>query len=88
MSGTRKMEEFQRMGEIMEAYDAAPTFYVLRRTVGKTTMHYEYWDREISEWSVYIEDCLIREEKYAEINKRQNLLTCNIIPIRLIEGEV
>jgi len=38
--------EVQRLQKIVAQIDTAPLYYVLRRTVGKTTLHYEYFTRQ------------------------------------------
>lgn len=67
------------------AIRTAPVYYLLRRTVGKTTMHYEYWCIDGRFWSdePYPWGCTF-DKQDAELYK--NYYGGEIIPVKLMEA--
>lgn len=71
------------------ATDTLPTYYILRRTVGETTMHYEYFN-DVGTWLPFIHLALIVSDISAakSLRKIHGRKTDKIVEIELIDKGV
>jgi hypothetical protein len=78
---------------ISEYMREQPKYYILRRTVGKTTLHYEYLavdDNGMFRWSGEFDDAWIYKTR-AHAEEENRLAAKNeaeLLPIRLLVGGV
>lgn len=61
-----------------------PTYYILRRTVGKTTMHYEYLD-QTGNWNLHENSAFLFSKRDHGLETHAKVVKADIIPIKLVE---
>lgn len=64
--------------------DALPTYYLLRRTVGKTMMHYEY-DDIYNGWCTEMHWATLWSNADDAGPRKDKIGSCEIVPVKLLE---
>lgn len=67
------------------ATDSLPIYYVLRRTVGKTTMHYEY-DDIYNGWCTEMHWATLWGNADDAGPRKDKIGPCELIPVKLLEA--